>query len=257
MLVELTLKCEYECTHCLVEGGRNGRHMEKEVAEKTVKYLKKVRPPLVQLTGGEITEHPQFYEIASLFTEAAKSYGGGIFLESNGSFKDDETKVQKMSGLLKKREVVGLQVRTHSLYYQNYQEIVGSELLKKLPKTRVFDDGINELYPLGRAVYNHPEKLNRSSPPSCSNLFLLPRQGVIKDMSALTGFMQLYLKKFCKPTIGIKGIIYAGETWHCVELGNVEEEPEVTFENILTNKPCNKCGLVGNLPEEARKILAI
>ncbi len=257
MLIELTLKCTYECPHCFVEADRNGANMSLETAVQVAEFLKEVQPPVIQLTGGEFTQHPQFYQICKSLINAVSCYGGQVLLESNGSFKDNNSTIEEVIALLKEECVHGLQIRTDKHYYPHYQETLSDRILRELPKTKVYDGGIDLLYPLGRAVKNYPDKINRTCYPSCINVFLYSRQCPESDLRELIHYLQIVRGKFCKPTIDVNGYLHAGEAWQCVNFGHVSDGSDKLFKKILEEKPCNKCGLVGNLPPEAKEIIGI
>jgi hypothetical protein len=231
--------------------------MSLETALQVTEFLKEVKPPLIQLTGGEFTQHPQFYEICKILLNSVNSYRGRVFLESNGSFKDDLGKTKAVAALLEEESVLGLQIRTDKHYYPHYKETLSSKTLRELPKTKVYDGGIDLLYPLGRAVRNYPDKINKNSNPSCSNIFLLSHQGVVNNLSGLIDYLQTVRGKFCKPTIDPDGYLHAGESWHCVNFGHVSEGTEQLYHKLMEEKPCNKCGLVKNLPSEVKRIIGL
>lgn len=178
-------------------------------------------------------------------------------LESNGSFKGDADKVRDVAALLELECVYGLQIRTDKHYYLHYQETLSDRTLRELPKTKVFDGGIELLYPLGRAVKNYPDKINRTRYPSCSNVFRYSRQCPESDLMGLIHYLQVVRGKFCKPTIDVNGYLHAGESWQCVNFGHVSDSSDRLFQKLMEEKPCNKCGLVKNLPPEAQRIMGI
>lgn len=251
MLLQITTQCLEGCSHCMVNAEPEGIHMNKEVVNQSVRFIQKLQPFNIQVTGGEPTLHPYFFEICQKLCSLRESaeLGLSVVLESNGSFIDDPEKTSKIRELIEKWNVL-VQVRTHPKYYPNYKKIINNAELKKITPY-VFDDGIN-LLPFGRAVQNHREELNMSAKPSCSNMFLLSRQ--VSSMVAVIHEMEAH-GFFCKPLIAATGGVYVGETTTCQLLGSVWDTPEALYTTLRGRLPCNKCGLKRNIPQRALDIL--
>lgn len=249
LLLQITTQCLEGCSHCMANATPNGEHMSENTVNQAIKFIKLIKPFNVQITGGEPTLHPNFYEICVQMHKQQKE-GATIILESNGSFIADAEKTEKVKDLVKRSILV--QVRTHPVYYPNYKEIFNNKELRKITP-HVYDDEIN-LLPFGRAIDNHRGEINMSVNPSCSNMFLTSRQvrsfvDVIYTMES-HGF-------FCKPLVAANGNIHVGETTECQRLGTVWDSPEMLFNTLNGKLPCNRCGLIKNIPRRAMDLLIV
>ena len=253
MLLQITNQCLEGCSHCMANAKPDGFHMAKETVDQSIRMIERLKPFNIQVTGGEPTLHPLFYEICEQLCELRIEAEMGLLvvLESNGSFIYDPVKTEKVKTLIKKWGV-SLQIRTHPKYYPNYKKIFHNEELRKIT-SHVYDDAIR-LLPFGRAINNHRDELDMTAKPPCSNMFLLSRQvhsmvAVIHALEA-NGF-------FCKPLIGVNGGVHVGESVTCHRLGSVWDTPNSLFETLKGKMPCGKCGLVKNIPQRAMDLLIV
>lgn len=251
MLLQITAQCLEGCSHCMANASPEGEHMDKETVLASLNFIQRIKTMNVQVTGGEPTLHPDFFNICvglcDLRIEA--EMGLAVILESNGSFIHDQEKTEKVKELIRKWDCL-VQIRTHPDYYPNYKEIFYNKKLREITP-HIFDDAI-KLIPFGRALENHKEQISWSAKPTCSNMFLLSRQvpslvSVIHNME-VNGF-------YCKPMIATTGQIHVGETVTCQRIGTVWDSNEKIFTDLREKKPCDKCGLVKNIPQRAMDIL--
>lgn len=254
MLIELTLQCDENCPHCMVEASPDKTGIDMETMLHACVFLKKVKPPTLQISGGEFTLHNMFYEFVVRISESIPDTL--IILESNGSFYKDHNRMEKVLRLLIRKNIVGLQIRTHPDWYPNYEEVWKHKLaIESLsPKIAMYNDGIDVL-PMGRAKTNNlaPDCKRK---PQCSNVFAISRQLPCNTLTEFVYTLQFRAKNFCKPLIDKDGYIRIGETPQCLSVGHVaEDSPEQVLENIRKSVPCNKCGLVRNYKEVERIII--
>ncbi len=255
MLIDLTLKCNEQCTHCMVDALPTGKHMEEKTFIDLCGFLFIIKPPIVQISGGEFTLHTNFYEYIQRLTNMLPE--SMFLLESNGSFINDKDKVKKLKDLLSIKNVYGLQIRTHEKYYPNFENTMKNQMILKSlhPKVMFFSDGIDELVPIGRAKTNYPDNI-ATRRPQCSNVFLLIKQPAAK----ITSFKELIFTLqrngiFCKPMIDIEGNIRAGETPFCQKFGHITDSLDTLFNNIKKSVPCDACGLVKNYKPIEKSII--
>lgn len=231
MLVLLTTRCHEGCSHCMHDARPDGYDMTPDTLADVLVFLLAVRPHLIQLSGGEPTLHPRFEEFVKKVTETfPQTY---IIIESNGSFVMDPERRDSIIRLLQHPNV-NLQVRTHKLYYPNYKRTMRMNFIKKLPKTHLYNDCIR-IFPIGRAAKMASGLRYRT----CTNTFLLHKQRPTFTIPEIASYLQQN-GRFCSPMIGPNGILHAGESIFCTDLGHVSN-PKSMFDVF----PCGKCGLQG------------
>jgi len=243
MIIELTRTCRVGCTHCFVNANAKDKHMTIETFEKTVAFINNIKPLVVQITGGDFTEHPHFRKYVRYLLDNIGNIV--VILQSSGSFIQDADKTDKVKSLLKDPKVKFLQVRTHPIYYPNYDFIMKNrDVLESLsPKVAVYDDEI-KLVRLGRAknLINEPSKYK----PMCSSFFSVCKSPAIYSLSDAIRTLHMH-GKLCKPKISYTGFIHTGETDTCIQVGHVSDDLTQIYQNVLKSIPCDKCGQVKNL----------
>lgn len=261
MLIYLTNRCFANCSHCMNSSHPKGEHMDLDMVDDLCKFIKKVEPFIITITGGEFTEHPHFEYIINKILDTVKTFTHGVgvvTLLSNGMFITDPEKTEKIKRLLSDKRILFLQITTGEPYYSTSKLIEKNrQKLKSLSsKVEIFDFN-RSLSPFGRALENH-KQLCANSPrkPHCTNLYLLTKQEAVNNIKEMVQYLQkntLYNK--CKPLVDHKGFVRAGETINCEIIGNINDNLDEIFQRLLNGKPCNKCGLVKNIPIMARMVL--
>lgn len=254
MIISLTNKCLSECSHCMVDATPDGPVMDDITLKNTIKFINKLSLSIILISGGEITDHPNFYNfIKQIINDCNNSK---FVLLSNGLFIKDKKKISMIKQLLENHDnILNLQIRTHERYYPNYNFIMSNKqnLLSINNKIQFYNDGINLLH-MGRAKKNFQnEGLDKL--PSCGNLFLLSKQKAVNNFKELLMYNQFRLNKFCKPYISCSGNIYAGESSQCVMIGNITDSFEKLFNNLKLLIPCNKCNGINNLSDEIKLVI--
>jgi hypothetical protein len=227
MLILITTRCHEGCSHCMHDASPNGYDMSEDTHDAILFFLDSVGPKLIQISGGEPTLHPNFLH----FVEKTAKYSPYLIIESNGSFMlDQDRRIQVQHAL--RISNVHLQVRTHRLYYPNYKRTMRSTKLRKLPKTHVYHDAIRIL-PIGRATRMKSERKY----PACVNTFLVHYQYPALSIAQVAKVLQGN-GRFCSPMIDPNGMLHAGESIFCTDLGHVSKP-----KNLSDTAPCGKCGL--------------
>lgn len=226
MLVRITNSCQMQCSHCLVEATPDGEHMTPETFVKTVLFLRKQLMPLMLMSGGEPTDHPDVIS----FIELALANGIETLLLSNGEFLyGDEDRRDRILEL-----VYGLQVTNDPRFYPRYVERY------EHPKVS-WETRIRTVTPHGRAVTNGLAEGGRA--PDCFNLRSITR--TLGNFQAAR--LQLLARgKLCTPSVNIDGSISAGESTSCKKIGYVTDD-DATITLNLKHMRCSRCGLSGNL----------
>lgn len=220
-----------QCSHCLADATPTGEHMSVATFVETVAFVERTGFPVMMLSGGEPTEHPNLEE----FLDLLQSVGIKAILLSNGMFLSEDP--ERWDRLLEL--VDGVQVTNDPRYYP--LKIARFEH----PKV-TFETELRHISPFGRSVKKGIEPSRFS--PLCFNLRSLTR--------TLGGFSETlyYLRsrgKMCIPSVNIDGTLVAGESPACTTIGSVRDDFEMLSSN-LRRMTCDCCGLVKNLTQEQK-----
>lgn len=228
MLFRITRDCGGECSHCLIDATRNGLHMNSEVVEASIKFMGKVRPRLILVTGGEPFDHPQIFDIIQKLKDTTFS-GQIIVITSNGIPLQDKDMYDKALAT-----GVSIQVVNDPKYYPHRVVLPG-------PEIPVIDYVGAPIYPAGRALTNG---LNcTAKAPSCFNLRSISRH--VTDFRNLISALE-EKNRFCTPVIDYDGSIKLGEHNLCPAVSTIYEEPNEVLKRIVNFK-CNRCKLFDGL----------
>ena len=238
MTIRLTLKCSEFCKHCLVNALPTNNNIDKLTLDNCLKLLKYINPEFVNLSGGEITEMQNWYEIINYIINyiSKNNLRTKLIVLSNGSFLQKESEKLKMLKLLEYNYIDLLYISTNKKFYKNFEKI--SELLKtfKSEKLKInLNNRLNNLKNLGRAK-NLNVNLNTTTSCNLCNLQIKKYHKNLKD------FFNLIPSLNCSPMINIDGNIYLGWSNECVSIGNINYNTyNEIYQNILNYKPCGKC----------------
>ena len=248
MLVKVTNYCSAGCSHCMEDSTRRGTHMTEETFRKALSFTKRIErvaleagcPPMLLLSGGECTEHPEIVR----FVEIVVEEGFFPLLITNGLWLANE---ELRAALLRPEwPKMLVQVTNDDRFYPQPlpvrvedRRIVYSE---RLP---------GGLLPLGRAARRRGEDQKKA--PSSFNLRSITRSmravAFIRARALLGG-----LNGQCTPSVCDNGDVMAGESRNCFRIGTVDSsEEELT--RALVDMKCNRCGLVGNLTHEQKRAI--
>lgn len=239
MLLELTLRCDEECSHCLVSATRDStRHMSDKVVADTVSYLRRLGKTLIQITGGEPTQHPDWFRVASQIADTQYP----VTILSNGQWIDNPQKCKEVRDFLDRPNVISMQVTSYRKYYPRFERIKLLKPLFELVHPKIFvaaDEEIGLVAYMGRARDNNITPFGKKY-PGCANFLLVALQSA--------GWNDLHAKlisgcKLCVPTIDPEGKIHIGESWECSVVGAVNTSFMTMFDNARNISPCGKCGL--------------
>lgn len=235
MLIQITNTCQGNCIHCLQDSTPEPQHMSMDIVEKTLHFCCKSTAEVINISGGEPTEHPNFEEIVKKFAKVFKV----VTIISNGMFVFDRQKYLLVKKLLQLGNVF-LQVTTHKLYYPKYKAICAKKdkFIALGPKCTLTINPDIYVHQLGRAINNDfckEQALTHSYTTSCmmatSIFWQLPFNMAILNME------QRF--HFCTPLVDWQGNIHLSESWLCPSIGNVETFDN--FKDIIKAKPCGKC----------------
>lgn len=234
MLIQITNKCYENCSHCLQDSSVIGQHMSDETFEELLKFVKKVDPMILAISGGEPTAHPKFYEICKRLDDL-----GIVFtICSNGTWIFDKELEEKVNEVLKMKMMVAMQVYSHPDFYKDYQQISSYNFPESVVVTT---DKIRAMQDLGRAKHSTSAQEYIKNEPhymSCLNTALVAKQ--VDSFHSLLSTLEMSAK-YCKPLVDWKGEIHMSESWLCQSIGHISESPEVVFERMKKFKPCGGC----------------
>lgn len=88
MLIQITNKCHEGCAHCMQCSNPHGEHMDMTTFKNALRFARFLGVSSYIITGGEPTEHPQFYEFCEALNRFIKGSKvvGGFSITSNGTW---------------------------------------------------------------------------------------------------------------------------------------------------------------------------
>ena len=237
MLLQLTRHCSTCCPHCMLSAIPDDNHMDRITLIQTLKFIKKSGATVLNVAGGEPTEHPNFF---NMFEQILNHKFKCVILTTNGKWLFDETFVNRLANLQKKK-IFFIQV---SAFTDIYPEAAKTQEQFKLMKNRLNNIEIitepTEITLLGRAKKGNWDKYQKRIAPACFN-FLVGAKYVAGTFKKTIHFLESK-GKFCMPLIGWDGTIYTSEYVDCIVLGNVSDYSfSDIFKKLQAQNPCGKC----------------
>lgn len=241
MLIKVTNKCSMGCSHCMEDSTLKGEHMTWETFQAALDFAKRIEgpvwamgvPPLILLSGGECTEHP---EIERYVAEVI--YRRYIpVLVTNGMWLGDAKLCEAL--LNPGWKTLFIQVTNDPRYYPSKPPRVDDPRI-------TYVDSLTVLLPLGRLARKRGEpELPIRKAPSSFNLRSMARH--FGDFARAVQQMRLRammnLGGHCSPSISDNGDVMAGETRNCFKLGTVWSS-NLELSRAICDMKCNRCGLV-------------
>ncbi len=252
MLIKVTNYCSMGCSHCMEDSTVAGKHMTEETFHKALSFTQEMEhiawqsgaPPMILLSGGEATEHP---DIVKFIAEVIKRDLKPVLI-TNGTFLAD--KELREAILRPEWTTLSLQVTNDPRFYPKRIQKVEDERI-------TYIDALNHTMSLGRFVGKKSDLPTKQWPAS----FNLRSMTIhFKDIRLALQMMRVRaavgMSGHCSPNITNEGWVMAGETRNCFKIGTVESKAE-ELTKALTEMTCNKCGLEDNLsPAQKRAINA-
>lgn len=250
MLIRITNRCDARCRHCFIEGaGPDGKHMDRPTFEAALGFARALREPLVLLSGGEPTNHPEL----ELFVAMAKRAAPETVIASNGMFALEERRRREVFALLS--DEVTLQVTCDPRYYKRNLGLV--QHIFEAPHVE-FRGGIDVLQRCRRS--DEARLVPTKRRPSCANLRMGVRQvGSLPGALAMVRFELMRrgsaVALVCTPSVDVDGTIRAGETDTCAAVGNVVLDDMARIEQYLLEADCDRCGTSVNLTAQQHALM--
>lgn len=238
MFIDITDKCTMECTHCMLNcKASNNNFMTQDTLEKifNTDFFKNAKT--FNISGGEPTEHPDFFRILDRVLEKTNNQKV-VTVISNGLWAYIDGYKEMLLERLDKHPMLFVQV-THDpdFYPYNIKWVDHQKILK--------EDHVENLDRLGRAK-NLDEKffksrVERRLGPSCFNY-----RSVLKDKKSLveTSYYLESIFKFCNTVFLPNGDFSPCECNRWI-VGNIHDEnfiESATAKALKTIIPCNECG---------------
>ena len=246
MLIQITNRCHMGCPHCMQESAANGKHMKPETFEQVLQFVREAGPMVVNVTGGEPTEHPLW----RAFARALLGVKGVAVLSilTNGAWiEDNKTRIDMARLVREANGRVKVQIYSNPLYYRDHEWTVSHEAqFRSIGCTPDFRSPLF-MQDLGRARRNCREEVEKSDfVPSCINSHLIAMQA-----RSMRQFFEMCVgaAKFCRPLIDPDGGIHMSESWRCQTVAHVSDGVDEAFRKIRASRPCGGCRLYKNFTE--------
>jgi hypothetical protein len=231
-----------------------GQHMTRETFLAALDFTRRVEDfawqqgilPLVLLSGGECTEHPDF--VWMLETVVAQKLVPVLI--TNGMWLADD----KLKAAILRPEWPHMivQVTNDPRFYPKAPPACDDPRISFVPSLTVF-------VTLGRAARKkNPERhgVPERHGPTSFNLRSITRQfGSIEQAVAVLRARAMMGKNgHCTPSISENGDVMAGETRNCFKIGTVQStSAELT--KALVEMRCNRCGLEDDLSQAEKRAI--
>ncbi len=252
MLIKVTNFCSFGCSHCMENSTPAGLHMTREIFEKSLDFTARTEKmawdlgidPLILLSGGECTEHP---EIISFIEEVYRRKMKPLLI-SNGSWLRNE----ELKKSILRPEWLDLEIQI-----QNDPKFYPTRVPRILDSRITYRPPVGSLVPLGRMTKGKSwQGVPYRTAPTSFNLRSATRS--LKDFEKAVCFQRtraaFALSGACSPSISFDGVVRAGETTNCFEIGTVDSTNEELTKAII-NMTCNRCGLETNLSQEHKRAI--
>jgi hypothetical protein len=226
----------------MIDASPEGKHMSEKIFRQTLHFVSTLcdHDPLF-ISGGEPLDHPQFFN----FIDIALKQNFFILIMSNGLFlKDDSLKNKIFTLIDNNKNNISFQITNDKRYYPTQIPEINHNKI-------CYESQLRTLSPFGRAITNNLTIPKQT--PHCFNLRSITHS--FKWLPTVIQYLRSH-SKFCTPSINIDGIISAGESNQCYNIGNVTQSFEMITNNIL-NMKCNKCGLESNLESIHKQAISI
>lgn len=253
MLISITEKCRMNCPHCMDDAKcDSNKFMSFDTFKKAVDFNLKYDPMTITITGGEPTEHPQFWEfleyLVSMPEVAIKKTA--ITIVSNGMNldHDDGTLKKKIYWLNKTcKGRLTFQITTVKGLYP-YEINTNNPIFKS--DNFLICRSIEQMYPQGRAK-DKDYDFSEVKGTRCFNIRSISRQQGFRFAIASLRIML----KFCTPQIGYDGSIKLGESTLCPPASHIDKSID-EINNDIKNFRCNGCKeILEKLPDKYRNAI--
>lgn len=236
----ITSRCHEGCIHCMSDCKPEGVDINSRTVHKAVVFARYIGSRFLVLSGGELTLHPDWFQICKSLNE---QYHMPFGICTNGTWITDEKTVKRMARVHEMRYCTGIQVYTNKLYYKSYELVKSHQKDFDKIGLRIDESPIQYMKDLGRAK-NNPDCQALISEDkffmSCLNATLCAKQ--VSDNSRFGLALENQIGHFCKPCVDPNGNVHMSESMLCPSVGNVNEHLfSDIYENMTNFRPCGGC----------------
>ena len=230
MLISITEKCRMGCTHCMDDAKPDcDRFMTEETFRKALDFNLKYDKSIT-ITGGEPTEHPQFWEFMSIVADKLQ-YNQVASVTTNGMnlSDDDIPKIIKLRDKCKGK--IYYQVSSIKPYYPIFIDL--DQKIFKMPDFFIARK-LEKLESRGRAA-QHKNWIFNAKAPQCFNI-----RSTVRSLQSLNRAIAMLRTggKFCTPQIAYDGSIKVGESTLCPAVAHIDDTEKEIVQKI-SNYTCN------------------
>jgi len=231
------------CKHCMQNSTPKGKHMTEDTFEQVLQFAREAQPLVVNVTGGEPTEHPLWRAFSRALLDV-KSVRAIVIITNGAWIEDSNTRITMARLIREYKGRVKVQVYSNPKYYRDHKWTVDHEA--QFRSIGCLTDFTSPIFmqDLGRARKNCQEEVAQNDyVPSCINSHLIAMQaGNIQQFCS----MVVYAGKFCRPLIDIDGNVHMSESWLCQKVAHVSEGVDAVFQKMKASRPCQGCQLYKN-----------
>ena len=245
MLIEVTYSCSMGCSHCMSDCKPNGQHMSVQTFSDSLDFMMKYAIPFWNFSGGEVFEHPDILELLSIIESKWNRKYPITFITNGRKLVQDKTIYNAIANLQSKygKKNILIQVTDDDRFYPTSLTDKEKYWLRKLNAIIDTDPGNPSdknkcLYPQGRALENFSEENWYTIAPKCTNVRLMPLQGV-DDIHTIV-LTLLNNQKICTPVIAPDGSIKLGESALCPPVASIYDTESDIIQKIKNCK-CTQC----------------
>lgn len=242
MLLQVCNRCRMGCRHCLDDATPDGGLMESRTAQAAVAFAKSSGAPLIIISGGEPSEHPELLDICRLVSDSGVCFS----LCTNGMWLGDQTLEYRMERIARLTGYCGAQVYTNEKWYRLHVETVNkynlqSDRWRNLGFLLDTAD-IRGMLDIGRARDN-PQALDEARKSPYHNSCLAACVTLAQTATPADFFrLMLAQKRFCTPMVDWRGDVHMSESWLCPSCGNVNTDTHAAlWESMRRFRPCGGC----------------
>lgn len=258
MLLQITNRCRMACPHCLDDANPYAPLMTEDTCRKAVDFAKSSGDTLLIVSGGEPTEHPKFFDLCRVVSQA----GLHFTVCSNGMWMGDPRKEWAMEKVCNLYGFCGGQIYSNPKWYRLHKQTVekwNSKGAKWEAKHLVFDTtDIRGMQDIGRAK-TCPEAIKEAEASPFHNSCLTSCVTLAQSPTAQDFFRLMFMQqRFCTPLIDYKGDVHMSESCQCPSCGNVNTDHfDVLWCKMRAFRPCGGClGCRRFLTEDTPKMVA-
>lgn len=250
MLISITERCRMGCSHCMDDARADSeKFMTREMFEKAIEFAI-THDIFIGITGGEPTEHPQFWDYMNiLVNKLPNRYGVTVFTNGMNITDADIDRIYDLNKRCEaKNSKLLWQVTADKRFYP--KKIDKYQKWLKLDGVQL-DTKLNKISYYGRAR-NHSEWKFNDKAPQCFNIRSSVRSWKNIDMAIVTLRQSL---KFCTPQISYDGGIKLGESTLCPVVAHIDDN-ETEIVKKMCNFKCQGCMTILNkLPDNYKEAI--